>query len=482
MLKESQSIRALKSFRLPKETIGDLDADTAARLIAASSDVAMIIDREGIIRDVALSGLDLQNEGFGDIIDRRWVDTVTSDSRRKVEEMLDEASGHHEARWREVNHRSAKGPILFRYVALNAGRDGKVIAFGRDLRGLEVMQQQLVHAQQEMESGYVRLRQAESRYRVLFQVSSEAVLVIDLTSKKIVEANPAAGRLLAVDHNSLAGRPFTKLFHEDVRDKALTLLNDSGLRGQTELVPLRLADGRAGISATASLFRQDGAAHVLVSLQKSNVDLPVVGDDSKLRLIRILNQIPDAFVVTDEALNILDVNLAFLELTQLATTELAKGQSLSLFVGRPGADLRVLVGNLQERGSVRNFGTVARTVYGNQEDVELSAVAVPEGLEASYGFVIRPARRNLRVPELQFRKLPRTAEQLTQLVGRVSLREIVAETTDVIEQMCIEAALDLTGNNRVNAAEVLGLSRQSLYSKLKRHGVGNSESDSESDD
>ena len=75
------------------------------------------------------------------------------------------------------------------------------------------------------------------------------------------------------------------------------------------------------------------------------------------------------------------------------------------------------------------------------------------------------------------RGLPRTAEQLTQLVGRVSLREIVAETTDVIEQMCIEAALSLTGNNRANAAEVLGLSRQSLYSKLKRHGVGNLDSD-----
>ena len=73
--------------------------------------------------------------------------------------------------------------------------------------------------------------------------------------------------------------------------------------------------------------------------------------------------------------------------------------------------------------------------------------------------------------------LPRTPDQLRQLVGRVSLREIVAETTDVIERMCIEAALNLTGNNRASAAEVLGLSRQSLYSKLSRHGVGTPEPD-----
>jgi DNA-binding NtrC family response regulator len=51
------------------------------------------------------------------------------------------------------------------------------------------------------------------------------------------------------------------------------------------------------------------------------------------------------------------------------------------------------------------------------------------------------------------------------------LRELVRETTDVIERMCIEAALKLTGDNRVTAAEMLGLSRQSLYVKLRRYGL-----------
>ncbi|NDC59850.1 MAG: transcriptional regulator PpsR, partial [Alphaproteobacteria bacterium] len=66
-----------------------------------------------------------------------------------------------------------------------------------------------------------------------------------------------------------------------------------------------------------------------------------------------------------------------------------------------------------------------------------------------------------------------SVEQLTELVGRVSLKEIVRETTDLIERLCIEAALNITGDNRASAAEVLGLSRQSLYSKLHRYGLGN---------
>ena len=42
----------------------------------------------------------------------------------------------------------------------------------------------------------------------------------------------------------------------------------------------------------------------------------------------------------------------------------------------------------------------------------------------------------------------------------------------MIEKLCIEAALKLTDDNRASAAEMLGLSRQSLYAKLRRYGLG----------
>ena len=62
--------------------------------------------------------------------------------------------------------------------------------------------------------------------------------------------------------------------------------------------------------------------------------------------------------------------------------------------------------------------------------------------------------------------------QLTELVGRVSLKELVRESTDLVEKLCIEAALELTRDNRASAAEMLGLSRQSLYVKLRRFNIG----------
>ena len=75
------------------------------------------------------------------------------------------------------------------------------------------------------------------------------------------------------------------------------------------------------------------------------------------------------------------------------------------------------------------------------------------------------------------RQLPRSVEQLTELIGRVSLKDLVRETTDVIERLCIEAALEMTGDNRASAAEMLGLSRQSLYVKLRRYGIADLEAE-----
>ena len=62
-------------------------------------------------------------------------------------------------------------------------------------------------------------------------------------------------------------------------------------------------------------------------------------------------------------------------------------------------------------------------------------------------------------------------ENIIDLVGSTPLKELVRGTTDVVEKLCIETAIKLTNNNRASAAEMLGLSRQSLYVKLRKYGL-----------
>jgi len=159
-------------------------------------------------------------------------------------------------------------------------------------------------------------------------------------------------------------------------------------------------------------------------------------------------------------------------MAQLASEEQARNETLDRWLGRPGVDLGVLLANLRQAGSVRLFATSLRGEHGATAEVEISAVSLSESVEPCLGFAIRNVDRRRSVTGKVTRELPRSVEQLTELVGRVSLKELVRETTDVIERLCIEAALDLTGDNRASAAEMLGLSRQSLYVKLRRYGLG----------
>jgi transcriptional regulator PpsR len=184
---------------------------------------------------------------------------------------------------------------------------------------------------------------------------------------------------------------------------------------------------------------------------------------------------PDGFVVTGPDATILTANLAFLEMAQLATAEQARGESLERWLGRPGVDIPVMLANLRQHGSIRLFGTILRGEYGSSTQIEVSAVLVEDERQPCLGFMIRPVERRIAVEARGPRNLPRSVEQLTELVGRVPLKDLVRETTDVIERLCIEAALELTGDNRASAAEILGLSRQSLYVKLRRYGLGDLE-------
>jgi transcriptional regulator PpsR len=130
-----------------------------------------------------------------------------------------------------------------------------------------------------------------------------------------------------------------------------------------------------------------------------------------------------------------------------------------------------MINQLREHRTLRLFATMLRGEYGLTTDVEICAVAVPDGEEPCCGFTIRDVGQRLSSERRAGVERPRSVEQLTELVGRVPLKDLVRESTDMIERLCIEAALELTRDNRASAAEILGLSRQSLYAKLHRHGL-----------
>ncbi len=475
-----ESASAVKTFASPGTTLGHLDSGSAAALIGAASDITLVLDPDGTIRDLAIRSDELAADldDSPTWIGQKLTSVVALDSRPKIATLLREATTSAESRWRHLNHMTAAGrsvPVL--YCGAQIGTGGRVMLFGRDLRAMSDLQQRLVNVQQSLERDYSRMREVETRYRLLFQMSSEAVVVFDADKGRVTEANPAASLLVGADVEEIAGKALAGLFDADTLPAVQAYLAAVRAGGREADVDAVLAPrGRNGrsqpVQLRASLMRQGSTTFYLLRLiAPASASYPAL-PDVKAKLLAAVESAPDGFVVTDEAGIILIANAAFLEMAQLANEGLAAGESLDRWIGQTGVDLDVLVSNLRQRGTVRFFSTVMRAEDGGTVQVEISGVLVRHGGQPCFGYAVRNVGPRMHVAPRAAKQLPRSVEQLTELIGRVALKDLVREATEVIERLSIEAALELTGDNRASAAEMLGLSRQSLYVKLRRYGLG----------
>jgi len=209
----------------------DLDISALASLLEKVADFSLVLDRSGKIVELALSSDELQS-----YIDESWigadlVDTVAPESRGRITEYLEAAIAEPDTPIRaDVNHLLADSsllPVQYRMVAPSG--DTRILAVGRDMRAVASLRQQLLNAQQALEADYWRLRQVETRYRQLFDLVSESILVLDAVSHRVLEANPAAAELLGSQGQRVVGKDLG-VVEEDVQTREEIMIGRPGPR------------------------------------------------------------------------------------------------------------------------------------------------------------------------------------------------------------------------------------------------------------
>jgi transcriptional regulator PpsR len=462
----------------PAHVLGQLNPDEVAHIVQASADISLTLNRDGVIQSIAFGNPDLRSPNLEGWVGKNWLDVVTSESRPKIQALLQDANETSLSRFRQINvpsPGSADLPLLC--ATLKIGSTGQIIALARDLREISLLQQRLVDAQQAIERDYTRLRQLETRYRVLFEMASEAVIVLDANTFKIIEANPRAADLLGDSVKKLNGRLLMDYLTKGDRIQVQSLLSKVAYTSTVADLNTSIQSGQ-GVYLSAAPFRNENQSLILVTLKRAGEFIDRQDSSAQSLVIQALENAPDGFIVTNSAGKILTANQAFLRLIMSDKLEQILNESLDRWLERSSVDLRVMLSNLQEKGAIKLFATSIRDTFGTLHPVEISAVSVPYP-HACLGFTIREVGSRIRSKIQPEESITRSSEELTQLVGRLPLKEIINETTDLIEQLCIKAALDLTRGNRVSASEMLGLSRQSLYIKLRKYNLSDQSKDSD---
>jgi transcriptional regulator PpsR len=456
-----------RSFEDAIEAFAGLSAGAVGQLIEAGHNIVMRLTEDGIIRDIAYRSSDMALLGADTWVGKAFNETVATDSRGKVAEMLAEVRERSVTRRRQVNHRAAShNDVPVEYVLVRIEGAKGVLAYGSEMRRQIEMQQQLINAQVDLERRNKEVTERAARYRAQFKLNPNPVAVVSGTDLRIADANPAAAARLGVAERKMEGASFINAFEASSRAALAESLNNVRFSGETSVIDASLADG-TDVRLSASPFRDAGSVSLVVQMDASGGRQDARGTTAAIGL----HAMPEACLVTDEDGTIEEVNAHFIDLCGLASPALAVGRPVSDWLGASEVDVNVLLARLKKLGSVRRFSSVVNDAAGGSVPVVVSAAMHANGGSRRAVICIAETAK----PESHFKLQPSgdigASRDFAELIGRVPLKELIRDAADIIEKMCIESALRQTGNNRASAADLLGLSRQSLYLKLRRYNL-----------
>jgi transcriptional regulator PpsR len=444
--------------------------ELARTFVTLSSDIALVLDAEGVITDVSQGSGNPVAPSAGEWIGRAWSDTVTGETRAKIDAMLEDVAARGLGRRREVNHPGAAGgSIPVAYTAVRLGAGGPVLAVGRDLRATAAIQQRFLEAQQDIERGYWRARQAESRYRLLFQVATDAVLVVDAETMRIVEANQAASQLFDLPVAELRGRSATFGFERPSRQAVDELLLNARSTGRAGEIGARLVGRVQLTSVAATPFRADDAMRLLVRVR--GVDASLTNGELSRTLARLVDGTRDGVVVADSSGAILLANPAFVALVGALGEAALRGRALADWFASDPAAFDELLRQVRLHGIARRVESRLRA--GDRDlAVEVSAALLTEGDQECIGFTIHPLAA-LAAAQPATEPLRAGLERLAASLGERPLATLMHEAGGLVERFLLQAALERSGDDPDAAARLLGLTRHGFDER--RHGGGASE-------
>ncbi|QPH53441.1 transcriptional regulator PpsR [Pontivivens ytuae] len=449
----------------------DLDASDLGAALARACDILIVIDAQAKIRQISVNA---ESRALGSLdhwTGRALKEFLTVESRDKLAARMQEiAAGTSDAdRVLELNHEdNAAWAFPIRYVLYITRPGGLIFLMGQDLRPLAESQQQLVAAQIAMERDHEVVRQIDTRHRVLMEKVESPILFVEAPSGRVIEANGRAQTLADFDRSELIGARLDQAFGADQSGDLLAHLMEGAGPAASAPVHCRTVRGDKPVAMIPSLFRAGGDATLMIRIE-SGLGGAASQDLLERDLAALFDRSADGIVFTDAQGGVRGANEAFLTLCDVAQVSDLTGTTLADLLSRGSVDQKVLLDNAARRGRMRLYATRLSGAFGRQVPVEIAVTALGDGGKAGFGLIVRDASRTDKA-EAKAPATPATApmREVMDLVGTSPLKEIVSATTDVIERMCIETALELTNDNRVAAAEMLGLSRQSLYVKLRK--------------
>ena len=414
------------------------DADLRA-VIRFLADVALRLSPEGVVINAyaredhpATSLMDTWTKG-------EFRETLTPESRTKFDRALSrvvsDRAGLVEI---EINHSVGEAfGLPVRYGLRREEASGSILMIGRDRQDVAATQQRLIAAQIDTEKAGQRSRHMGQTLVAVLDSVPEPVFVVNENTGFVEDANRQADRLL----------------RREAGDRTFALEQGGRLDGARFILASDETDARR---AETVRFRRGADRLAVVMLPEDGEGeshAPAAGD--------AFDDASVAIAVTDADGRLLSTNAAFGRMGPAGASS-TRGATVANLLVRGVIDLHAVRTAISREGVVAAYQTML-TLGDAPVPVRLTAFRLGGGDAAQIMWIFRADS----APDID----SADSARLSAMVGRMPLTEIVDEATLDIERRCVEEALRRTGDNRAAAAALLGLSRQSLYVRLRRFGI-----------
>ena len=460
----------------PQKLYQNLSNNELSHIAQASADISFVLDDSGSIQDIYSHNQSLVKQIPDDLIGKKWLDVVEPDSRKKVQYLLDDADLNQVSKFRQINlssnEKNISLPILC--ATIKAMSNQKIIVIGKNLAEVAQLQQDLVAAQKNISQNYLQINQLEERFRSIFEIGTESIIILQADGGyPIVEINSNAIKRLLIAKKHYIGKSFLSLLPADELSKVTSFFQEMLEIGESKDLDVSFV-GDKKIRISASSFINSGRPHLLLNLKPLELAQSAHLLESDSLTVKAIENNSYGFVVcTPEGL-ILKANKAFIKLSNAKGEQELIGNAIQNYLDSDTADFAQMMQSLKGKASAQSCISSINNNSSGIKLVDISAVSVAHP-RACIGMIFRQMDSRQNKDKRIDKKLVRSSEELSMLVGKVPLKDILTETTDLIEELCIKAALDLSNDNRVSASEILGLSRQSLYIKLRKYGLVDSD-------
>src|ERR1700761_2789831 len=268
---------------------------------APQPDVTLLLDMDGVIREATLSP-SMSNENVDGWLGRQWSEVVGG-AGEKIQRMMKDTQRTGISAFRQITQKFPSGlelPMEFTTVLLG-GRAG-MLAIGKNLQAVAELQARLISAQQTIERDYWKLREIETRYRVVIEDSNEAVVLAKASDLRVIEANRAATTALAASarrREGIVGRDFLQEVALKDRAPIESMLRRVKDQGKAPGILVHLGEQGEPWMLRGSLMTSEATPVFLLQMTPIGKSLGTARSEQE-DLEDLLDRLPDAVATMDE--------------------------------------------------------------------------------------------------------------------------------------------------------------------------------------